>query len=182
MLMIDDDPDDVSLMSEVLRNTRIPTDLQVAMDGEEAMRLLRREGGFAEWPRPDVVLLDLNLPKKDGRQVLTEIKSDPELRSIPVIVMTTSGAQQDILHAYDKHANAFVRKPIGYRALLDLVVAIEHFWVGSALLPPSGKMGRLPETSGPGLEPRLQVERDAWVSHQSASHGDSSAPGDLLSG
>jgi chemotaxis family two-component system response regulator Rcp1 len=182
MLLIEDDPDDVSLMSEVLRNTRIPTDLHVAMDGEEAMHLLRREGAFADTPCPDVVLLDLNLPKKDGRQVLTEIKSDPKLRRIPVIVMTTSGAEQDVLHAYDKHANAFVRKPIGYRALLDVVVAIEHFWVGSALLPPNGKLGRLPETSGPGLEPRFQVDRDVLASHDSKSQGERFIPGDLASG
>ncbi len=146
MLLIEDDPDDANLMSEVLRHMQTPTDLHVATDGEEAMHLLHREGRFASAPRPDVVLLDLNLPKKDGRQVLAEIKSDPKLRGIPVIVMTTSGADQDVLHAYDKHANAFVRKPVGYRALLDVVGAIEHFWVGSALLPPHEQKG--PETGG----------------------------------
>ena len=138
ILLVEDDPDDVELMSEVLRETKIPSDLHVAMDGEEALHLLHREGGFASAPVPDVVLLDLNLPKKDGRQVLAEIKSNPSLRSIPVIVMTTSGAEQDVLEAYDKHANAFVRKPVGYTALLDVVRSIEHFWIGSALLPARG--------------------------------------------
>jgi CheY-like chemotaxis protein len=91
---------------------------------------------FADAPVPDVVLLDLNLPKKDGRQVLAEIKSDPNLRRIPVIVLTTSAAEQDVMHAYDKHANAFVRKPVGYTALLLVVRSIEHFWMDSVLLPP----------------------------------------------
>jgi chemotaxis family two-component system response regulator Rcp1 len=136
ILLVEDDPDDVLLMSEVLCETRISSDLHVAMDGEEAMDFLHREGRFADAPVPDVVLLDLNLPKKDGRQVLAEIKSDPNLRRIPVIVLTTSAAEQDVLHAYDTHANAFVRKPVGYTALLLVVRSIEHFWMDSVLLPP----------------------------------------------
>jgi len=100
------------------------------------MDFFHRPQLFTDAPVPDLVLLDLNLPKKDGRQLLTEIKADPNLRRIPVIVLTTSAAQQDVLQAYDKHVNAYVRKPVGYVALLDVVRSIESFWIGSALLPP----------------------------------------------
>ena len=113
ILLVEDDPDDVLLMSEVLRETRIPSDLHVAMDGEEAMDYFHRQGRFGDALIPDLVLLDLNLPKKDGRQVLAEIKADPRLRRIPVIVLTTSAAEQDVLNAYDQHTNAYVRKPVG---------------------------------------------------------------------
>jgi CheY-like chemotaxis protein len=135
ILLVEDDPDDVLLMSHVLRETATFSDLHVAMDGEEAMSLLRGEAGFAGAPVPDVVLLDLNLPKKDGRQVLAEIKSDPQLRRIPVIVLTTSAAEQDVLRSYDMHANAYVQKPVGYTGLLDVVRSIQHFWLDAVLLP-----------------------------------------------
>jgi len=136
ILLVEDDPDDVLLTSEVLRETRMPSDLHVVMDGEEAMDFLHRKGRFEAAAVPDLVLLDLNLPKKDGRQVLAEIKADPGLRRIPVIVLTTSAADQDVAQAYDRHANAYVRKPVGYTALLDVVRSIEHFWVGAVQLPP----------------------------------------------
>jgi CheY-like chemotaxis protein len=136
ILLVEDDPDDVLLTTEVLGEATMPSDLHVAIDGEEAMDFLHRRGRFADVPRPDLVLLDLNLPKKDGRQILTEIKSDPELRRIPVIVLTTSAAERDVLHAYDTHVNAYVRKPVGYTGLLDVVRAIQDFWMGAALLPP----------------------------------------------
>jgi two-component system, chemotaxis family, response regulator Rcp1 len=136
ILLVEDDPDDVLLTSEVLRETRMPSDLHVVMDGEEAMDFLHRKGRFEAAVVPDLVLLDLNLPKKDGRQVLAEIKADPGLRRIPVIVLTTSAADQDVAQAYDRHANAYVRKPVGYTALLDVVRSIEHFWVGAVQLPP----------------------------------------------
>ena len=136
ILLVEDDPDDVLLTSEVLRETRMPSDLHVVMDGEEAMDFLHRKGRFEAAAVPDLVLLDLNLPKKDGRQVLAEIKADPNLRRIPVIVLTTSAADQDVAQAYDRHANAYVRKPVGYTALLDVVRSIEHFWVGAVQLPP----------------------------------------------
>jgi chemotaxis family two-component system response regulator Rcp1 len=136
ILLVEDDPDDVLLITEVLRETKIASDLSVAMDGEEAMEFLQRQHPFAAAPVPDLVLLDLNLPKKDGRQVLVEIKADPVLRRIPVIVLTTSAAEQDVLQAYDKHVNAYVRKPVGYVALLDVVRSIQDFWIGAALLPP----------------------------------------------
>ena len=135
ILLVEDDPDDVLLITEVLRETRIPSDLHVAIDGEQAMDFFHRHELFADAPIPDLVLLDLNLPKKDGRQVLTEIKADPVLRRIPVIVLTTSAAERDVLQAYDKHVNAYVRKPVGYVALLDVVRSIQDFWIGAALLP-----------------------------------------------
>ena len=136
ILLVEDNPDDVLLTAEVVRETRIPSDLHVAMDGEEAMDFFHRRDPFADAPVPDLVLLDLNLPKKDGRQVLVELKADPRLRRIPVIVLTTSAAAPDVLHAYDTHVNAYVRKPVGYAALLDVVRSIQAFWIGSALLPP----------------------------------------------
>jgi CheY-like chemotaxis protein len=135
ILLVEDDPDDVVLTTEVMGETKIPSDLHVAIDGEEAMDFLHRRDRFGNAPVPDLVLLDLNLPKKDGRQVLAEIKADPELRRIPVIVLTTSAAERDVLHAYDMHVNAYVRKPVGYTALLDVVRSIQDFWIGAVLLP-----------------------------------------------
>jgi CheY-like chemotaxis protein len=136
MLLVEDNPHDVLLISEVLRETKVPSDLYVAIDGEEAMDFFHQQGRFTHAPVPDIVLLDLDLPKKDGRQVLVEIKADPELLRIPVIVLTTSAAERDVLHAYDKHVNAYVRKPLGYTALLDVVRSIQDFWVDAVLLPP----------------------------------------------
>jgi chemotaxis family two-component system response regulator Rcp1 len=136
ILLVEDDPDDALLITEALREMKIPSDLHLAMDGEEAMSFFHREERHADAPVPDLVLLDLNLPKKDGRQVLVEIKADPELRRIPVIVLTTSAAERDILEAYDQHVNAYVRKPVGFKALLDVVRSIQDFWISSALLPP----------------------------------------------
>ncbi|MDX6486367.1 MAG: two-component system, cell cycle sensor histidine kinase and response regulator CckA [Gaiellaceae bacterium] len=161
ILLVEDDPDDVLLITEALRETRLDTDLHVAVDGEEAMAFFHRQGRFEAVPVPDLVLLDLNLPKVDGRQVLVEIKADPRLRRIPVIVLTTSAAQRDVVSAYDKHVNAYVRKPLGYDALLDVVRSIEDFWMGAALLPPR----QLVDPSGPGerlhedrLPPSRQLE------------------------
>jgi chemotaxis family two-component system response regulator Rcp1 len=136
ILLVEDDPDDVRLTTEVLRETSMPSDLHVAMDGEDAMDFFHRRGRFGDAPVPDLVLLDLNLPKKDGRQVLAEIKADPVLRRIPVIVLTTSAAAPDVLHAYDTYVNAYIRKPVGYTALLDVVRSIQDFWIGAVLLPP----------------------------------------------
>jgi CheY-like chemotaxis protein len=136
ILLVEDDPDDVVLMTEVLGETGIPSDLQVASDGEEAMDVFYRRRGFADAPVPDLVLLDLNLPKKDGRQVLREIKAHPTLCRIPVIVLTTSAHEQDVLDAYLQHANAYVRKPVGYAALLEVIGSIQRFWAGTAVVPP----------------------------------------------
>lgn len=137
ILLVEDDPDDVLLASEGLRVMKIANDLHLAMDGEEAMDFFHRRGRFEDAPVPDLVLLDLNLPKKDGREVLAEIKADPNLCRIPVIVLTTSAAEHDVLGAYDKHVNAYIRKPVGFAALLDVFRTIEAFWIGAVLLPPS---------------------------------------------
>ena len=137
ILLVEDDPDDVLLASEGLRMLKIENDLHLAMDGEEAMDFFLRRGRFEDAPVPDLVLLDLNLPKKDGREVLAEIKADSDLCRIPVIVLTTSAAEHDVLGAYDKHVNAYIRKPVGFTALLGVFRTIEEFWIGSVLLPPS---------------------------------------------
>ena len=136
ILLVEDSPSDVAMTLAALREGHIANDMYVANDGEEALDYLFRRGEFRDARRPDLILLDLNLPKKDGRQVLAEIKADPSLRRIPVIVLTTSAADQDVAQAYDRHANAYVRKPVGYTALLDVVRSIEHFWVGAVQLPP----------------------------------------------
>lgn len=137
ILLVEDDPDDVLLATEGLHLIKIANDLHLAMDGEEAMDFFLRRGRFEDAPVPDLVLLDLNLPKKDGREVLAEIKADPNLCRIPVIVLTTSAAEHDVLHAYDKHVNAYIRKPVGFTALLEVFRTIEEFWIGAVLLPPS---------------------------------------------
>jgi CheY-like chemotaxis protein len=136
ILLVEDDPDDVLLASEGLRVMGIENDVHLAMDGEEAMDFFHQKDRFEDAPVPDLVLLDLNLPKKDGREVLAEIKADPTLCRIPVIVLTTSAADQDVLQAYDKHVNAYVRKPVGFTALLEVFRSIEDFWIGTVLLPP----------------------------------------------
>jgi chemotaxis family two-component system response regulator Rcp1 len=135
ILLVEDDPDDVLLILEALRETRIANDLHIAMDGEEALDYFHRRGRFTDAPLPDLVFLDLSLPKKDGWQVLTEIRSHPELRCLPIIVLTTPAAEQDVLHAYDEHVNAYVRKPLGFAALLDVFRSIEDFWLASVLSP-----------------------------------------------
>lgn len=136
ILLVDDDPDDVLLMSEVMRETRVANDLHVAMDGEEAMDFFYRRGRFTDAPVPDLVFLDVNLPTKDGRQVLAEIKDRPELRRVPVVVLETSTTGQDVLSAHDAHVSACVRKPLGFAALVDVFRSIEGFWPDSVVSPP----------------------------------------------
>lgn len=135
ILLVEDNPGDVRLTVEALRDGRIANRLHVVHDGEEAMDFLRRRGGHAEAPRPGIVLLDLNLPKKDGREVLDELKRDPELHRIPVIVLTTSSAEADVLRSYDLHANCFITKPIGYQDFIAAVQNIELFWLKMVRLP-----------------------------------------------
>jgi two-component system, chemotaxis family, response regulator Rcp1 len=136
ILLVEDNSEDVFLTKEVFREAGMANDLHVALDGEEAMRFLHHEEPFEAAPTPDLVLLDLNLPKKDGREVLAEIKQDPELRRIPVIVLTTSAAERDLRDAYGHHANAYVRKPVGFTGLMEVAKAIESFWIGVVSLPP----------------------------------------------
>jgi chemotaxis family two-component system response regulator Rcp1 len=135
ILLVEDSPGDVRLTKEALREGKIRNHLSVATDGELALAFLRREGGYANAPRPDVVLLDLNLPKKDGREVLTELKADPRLRRIPVVVLTTSSNEEDILRAYDLHANCYITKPVDLDQFISVVQSIESFWLTIVTLP-----------------------------------------------
>jgi two-component system, chemotaxis family, response regulator Rcp1 len=135
ILLVEDNPGDVRLTREALREGKVRNNLYVAADGVEALRFLRREGEHADAARPDLVLLDLNLPKKDGRQVLQEIKNDPQLRTIPVVILTSSQAEQDICRAYDLHANAYVTKPVDLDQFITVVRSIESFWLTIVKLP-----------------------------------------------
>jgi CheY-like chemotaxis protein len=136
ILLVEDNPGDARLAQEALKEGRMTTRLQVVVDGVEAMAYLRREGGFANSPRPNLVLLDLNLPRKDGRQVLAEMKADADLRRIPVVVLTTSQAEQDILRSYDLHANCYITKPVDLDRFISVVRSIEEYWCSVVTLPP----------------------------------------------
>ena len=135
ILLVEDSPADVDLTREALEDAKVHNSLHVASDGVEALAFLRREGRYADAPHPDLILLDLNLPKKDGREVLAEIKADPLLRRIPVVVLTTSEAEQDILQSYDLHANCYVTKPVDLDAFIHVVRSIEDFWLAIVRLP-----------------------------------------------
>ncbi|CCG42376.1 response regulator [Magnetospirillum molischianum] len=136
ILLVEDNPGDARLAQEALKEGRMTSRLKVVVDGVEAMAYLRREGIYADSPRPDLVLLDLNLPRKDGRQVLAEMKEDPELRRIPVVVLTTSQAGQDILRSYDLHANCYITKPVDLDRFISVVRSIEEYWCSVVTLPP----------------------------------------------
>ncbi len=133
--MIEDNPGDVRLAIEGLKEAGTRSHLSVVKDGVEALQFLRREGEFADAPRPDLILLDLNLPRKDGREVLAEIKTDGTLRRIPVVVLTSSDAESDVLSAYDLAANCYVRKPVGLDQFISLMETIERFWFHTVQLP-----------------------------------------------
>ncbi len=136
ILLVEDSPGDVRLTREALRDAKVGNNLHVARDGVEAMSFLRREGPrFTECPRPDLILLDLNLPRRDGREVLQEIKADPDLRHIPVIVLTTSQAEEDVLRSYQLHANAYVTKPVDFEKFTEVVRRIDDFWLTVVQLP-----------------------------------------------
>ncbi|MFG1640045.1 response regulator [Amycolatopsis sp. NPDC049252] len=135
ILLVEDDPGDVLMTQEAFEHHKIRNTLHIASDGVEALRFLRREGPFADAPRPGLVLLDLNLPRKDGREVLGEIKQDPALRTIPVVVLTTSEAEEDILRSYDLHCNAYVTKPVDFEKFVEVVRQIDDFWVTVVQLP-----------------------------------------------
>ena len=132
VLLVEDNPADVRLTIEALKDAKVPTRLHVARDGVEAIRLLRDDTGLV--PRPDLILLDLNLPRKDGREVLAEVKKDETLRHIPVVILTTSQAEQDILQSYRLGANAFVTKPVEIDHFFEVVRSMEHFWLEVARL------------------------------------------------
>jgi two-component system, chemotaxis family, response regulator Rcp1 len=135
ILLVEDNPADARLTREVFEGGRLTTHLNVVPDGDEALAFLRREGQYSECPRPKLILLDLNLPRKDGREVLQELKTDQSLSRIPVIVLTTSAAEADILHSYDLQANCFITKPLDLDEFFDVVRAIEDFWLTTARLP-----------------------------------------------
>lgn len=136
ILMVEDNPGDVRLTQEALRENKVHNHMAVTRDGVEALAYLRQEGEYADAPRPDLILLDLNLPKKDGREVLAEVKADPQLKRIPVVVLTTSSADEDILRSYDLHANCYVTKPVDLDRFITVVRSIEGFWLSIVKLPP----------------------------------------------
>ena len=135
ILLIEDSPGDVRLTIEALKEAKIKNNLSVVQDGVDAMEFLQRKGSYKNAIRPDLILLDLNLPRKDGREVLAEIKNTPELRQIPVVVLTTSRAEEDILRAYDLHANCYITKPVDFKQFMSVVKSIESFWLTVVKLP-----------------------------------------------
>jgi two-component system, chemotaxis family, response regulator Rcp1 len=136
ILLVEDNPGDARLAQEALRDSKIHNVISVARDGVEAMQFLRKEERFAAAKTPDLVLLDLNLPRKDGREVLAEIKSDPVLRRIPVVILTTSRDEEDVVRTYDLHANCFITKPIDLSQFMRVIRSIEGFWLSIVKLPP----------------------------------------------
>jgi two-component system, chemotaxis family, response regulator Rcp1 len=139
VLLVEDNPGDVRLTREALKEGKVWNNLSHVPDGVEALAFLRRQGRYADAPRPDVILLDLNLPKKDGREVLEEVKSDPDLRSIPVVVLTSSEAERDIARAYALHANCYITKPVDLDQFITVVQSIENFWFSVVKLPPDSR-------------------------------------------
>ena len=136
VLLVEDNPGDARLTREALRDAKVRNELRVVVDGVEAMAFLRRENAYASAPRPDLILLDLNLPRKDGRQVLEEIKQDKNLQRIPIAVLTTSQAEKDILTSYNLHANCYITKPVDLDEFIRVVRGIEEFWLSIVKLPP----------------------------------------------
>jgi len=137
ILLVEDSPSDTELTLEALRDFKVRNHVSVVEDGVQAMQFLRRQGPYAEAPRPDMIMLDLNLPRKDGREVLADIKNDDQLKAIPIVVMTTSRAEQDVLRAYQLSANCYINKPVDFNQFLDVVRAIESFWLYVVTLPPA---------------------------------------------
>jgi chemotaxis family two-component system response regulator Rcp1 len=136
ILLVEDNPADIRLAQEAFKDAKVHNILYTVGDGVEAMAFLRREGKYADAPRPDLILLDLNLPKKDGREVLAEIKIDEHLKLIPVVILTVSKAEEDILKTYNLHANCYITKPIDFEQFMRVVKGIEEFWLTIVKLPP----------------------------------------------
>ena len=136
ILLAEDNPGDVKLTEKALEEGHIINNLHVVEDGVEAMQFLRQMGEYADKPRPDLVLLDLNMPRKDGKEVLKDVKDDPDLRRIPIVVLTSSEAEEDIVRSYDLHANAYLTKPVDFSGFLDIVEHIEDFWLSVVKMPP----------------------------------------------
>jgi len=135
ILMVEDNPGDARLTQEALKESKVYNNLHHVRDGVEAMEFLRKEGTYADAPTPDIILLDLNLPRKDGRQVLAELKAIPRLKNIPVVVLTTSEAEQDIVKSYELHANCYITKPVDLDKFVEIIHGIENFWLSIVKLP-----------------------------------------------
>jgi chemotaxis family two-component system response regulator Rcp1 len=135
VLLVEDSPGDVRLTKEAIKDAKVHVKLHVVADGAQAMAFLARDGEYAGVPRPDLILLDLNLPKKDGREVLEEIKKSPTLKSIPVVILTTSSSEVDVMQSYMLHANCYITKPVGLEGFLKVVQSIDNFWLSVVKLP-----------------------------------------------
>ena len=138
ILLVEDNPGDVRLTKEALKEGKVYSNLHWVKDGVEALEFLRKQGKYAGKPRPDIILLDLNLPKKDGREVLQDIKKDDKLKRIPVVILTTSKAEEDVLKTYNLHANCYVTKPVDLEKFMVVVKSIDVFWLTVVTLPPNG--------------------------------------------
>ena len=136
ILLVEDSPSDAEFTIEALKEAKVRNHLSLVEDGVQAMEFLRRQGKYAQAPRPDLIMLDLNLPRKDGREVLAELKADANLKMIPVVVLTTSRAEEDVLRAYQLHANCYITKPVDFQQFLSVVRSIESFWLYVVTLPP----------------------------------------------
>lgn len=136
VLMAEDNEDDIELTREAFAESKFHVNLHVVRDGVEAMAFLRREGGYEAVPRPDLLLLDLNMPRKDGREVLEDVRNDPALQYLPIVVLTTSGREEDVLRAYELNANCYVRKPVDFSQFMRVVELINEFWITVVVLPP----------------------------------------------
>jgi chemotaxis family two-component system response regulator Rcp1 len=139
ILLVEDNPADVRLTTEALKEEKIYNNLHVVTDGVEAMAFLRREGKYAKALRPDLILLDLNLPKKDGREVLKEIKGDDNLKAIPVVVLTVSQSEEDIFKSYNLHANCYITKPVDLKQFIKVIRSVQEFWLTIVKLPPKSR-------------------------------------------
>ena len=136
ILLVEDNPGDVRLAQEALKESKVRNKLFVVEDGVEAMAFLRRQGKYADAPHPDLILLDLNLPRKSGREVLTEIKTDENLKHIPVVILTVSRAEEDVMKCYNQHANCYITKPLDFNQFMEVTKTIEEFWLTIVKLPP----------------------------------------------
>jgi len=149
ILLVEDSPSDTELTVEALHDAKLRNNLNAVEDGVQAIEFLRRQGKFANAPRPDLIMLDLNLPRKDGREVLAEIKADDDLKTIPIVVLTTSKAEKDILQAYQLNANCYIKKPVDFTEFLNVIRSIEAFWLFVVTLPPKPKNFDATGTSQP---------------------------------
>jgi CheY-like chemotaxis protein len=149
ILLVEDSPADVLITREAFEEFKILNSLRVVDDGVKAMDFLRQQGPYKSMPRPDLILLDLNLPRKNGREVLAEIKTDPQFKNIPVVILTTSHSEKDVLQAYDQHANCYIVKPVGFENFVEALKSIRQFWFSVVTLPPEVNHVQDPNSSSP---------------------------------